>query len=480
MGFHLFEPDEGRYAEIPREMLARGEWLVPYLQSEPYLDKPPLLYWLIMGSFAVFGAHDWSARLIPALAVHGTILITYLLGRRSLGQTPAFWGALTLTLAPGFLGIGRLLILDGVLTFFVTLALFSGFEAIRRTALSWRWWLLSAAACALAILAKGPVAVLLVLPPLWLHRRLSGSSCPISRQARLAYAAVLLGLAVPWFVAICVRLPEFGYYFFWEHNVVRFLFPFAHKQPVWFYMPIILVSLLPATALLVPFVRFLLSERDEAIRARTPELGYMLLAGGWCVLFFSLSTCKLATYVLPAYPFLCLALGTFIARTHWQHALLTRIGCVVAWVFMLVGNYFVVPRIALERSPMANAEEVQAYCGDRGVPIVCYPRNVDSVAFYLRRDDLRSYRSKYTPTLLEYLKSQKKTVVLFGHRHSLEQLRDLLPAPLRLVQPTKLGLCDMAVVVQDDGAIASQRLERNIAPVSVQMAAATRQQQHED
>src|SRR6516162_7955492 len=76
LSFLLFEPDEGRYAEIPREMLVRGEWVVPYLQGQPYLDKPPLLYWLVMSSYRLFGVHDWSARLVPALAVHAGILLT--------------------------------------------------------------------------------------------------------------------------------------------------------------------------------------------------------------------------------------------------------------------------------------------------------------------------------------------------------------------------------------------------------------------
>src|SRR5437660_6149693 len=70
IGFPLFEPDEGRYAEIPREMLARPYGVVPYLHGEPYLEKPPLLYWLVMGSYQLLGIHDWSARLVPALALH--------------------------------------------------------------------------------------------------------------------------------------------------------------------------------------------------------------------------------------------------------------------------------------------------------------------------------------------------------------------------------------------------------------------------
>src|SRR5260370_38278451 len=111
LSFYLFEPAEGRYAEIPREMLARGAWMVSYLRGEPYLDKPPLMYWLVMASYRLFGEHDWSARLIPALAIQGCILVTYLLGRRTLGERAAFWGAFALCLAPGFVTVWRLLVL---------------------------------------------------------------------------------------------------------------------------------------------------------------------------------------------------------------------------------------------------------------------------------------------------------------------------------------------------------------------------------
>ena len=117
--FHLLEPDEGRYAQIAREMFDRGEWIVPTLQGQPYLDKPPMLYWLVKISYSIFGVSEASARLIPALAVHLSILLVYLIGRRSLGERSALWGALLLTIAPGFMGIGRLLIIDGLLAFFV-------------------------------------------------------------------------------------------------------------------------------------------------------------------------------------------------------------------------------------------------------------------------------------------------------------------------------------------------------------------------
>src|SRR4029077_9886021 len=163
---------EGRYAQIPREMLTRGDWIVPNLQGEPYLDKPPLFYWLGVGCYEVFGFHVWAARLVPALAVQGCILLTYLFGRRLLGERPALWGALVLALMPGFVGMGRLLVLDGVLTFWVTLSIFSAFRAVDGPTLRRGWWLLTAGAAGLGVLTKGPVAVVLLLPPFCLHRRL--------------------------------------------------------------------------------------------------------------------------------------------------------------------------------------------------------------------------------------------------------------------------------------------------------------------
>jgi 4-amino-4-deoxy-L-arabinose transferase-like glycosyltransferase len=448
-GFFLFEPDEGRYAQIPFEMLMRGEWIVPYLQGEPYLDKPPLLYWLIMISYSVFGVHDWSARLVPALSVHGCILLVYLFGCRRVGERLAFWGALTLALTPGFLGMARLLVLDGLLTFLVTLALFSLFAAIHENgvrSLFWKWWLLAAAACGLGILCKGPVILILTIPPLILHCWLTRTAPRLTWRALIAFAAVMLAIALPWYVAIGLRLPEFGYYFFWQHNILRYLQPFDHIQPVWYYVPILLPCLLPASLLLIPFVRYLNNSDPATARQRTPELGFALLAGGWCVLFFSLSGCKLPTYILPAFPPLALALGMYAAQSRWQHSPCLRSSAALAYAVMVFGHFVLVPWYAEFRSPMKHAAEVRQLCHDKTVPVVCYPRNVDSVAFYLGRDDLHSFRSKHTPQLVQHLLHQPRTVVLFGHRNSQESLRLQLPPQLHMTHTAPMGLCSLGIV----------------------------------
>lgn len=457
LDFHLFEPDEGRYAEIPREMLVRGDWVVPYLQGEAYLDKPPLFYWLIVGSYQLLGIQVWTARLVPALAVHACVLLTYLIGRRSLGEPAAFWGALALSLAPGFISVGRLLVLDGLLALWVTLALLSAFEAVRQDRLRWHWWLLAAAACGLGVLTKGPIALILVAAPIWLYRRLAAHVCRIGGRALLVFAAVVLAVPLPWFIAICWQAPAFASHFFWEHNVIRFLAPFDHLRPFWFYGPILLAGLLPATWLTIPFLRFLFTADKRTAQLRSPELGFMLLAGGWCVLFFSLSGCKLPTYVLPAFPPLALAFGYFVANSSWRHSRWTAGFTVSAFVLLLAGHYLALPWYARYHSPLSQSAEVARYCADRTVPVICYPRNCDSVAFFLGRDDLRSFRSKQTPLLIRYLQEQPRAVILFTHRHSLESLRQVLPSDLHLTGETPLcasakmgpdGMCYMAVVEQ--------------------------------
>jgi 4-amino-4-deoxy-L-arabinose transferase-like glycosyltransferase len=444
ISFPLFEPDEGRYAQIPREMLTAGEWIVPTLQGEPYLDKPPLFYWLIALSFSVFGYSDGAARLIPALAMHASVLLTYWLGRRMVGERSAFWGALLLTVSPIFLGVGRLLVLDGLLSLWITLGLLAAYQAQAEKRLHTAWWCMAAVACALGVLTKGPVAIVLIVPPLWIQRQLA-QAAPISWRAWFGFYAIVLIINLPWYAAVCWQRPEFVRYFLWQHNVERFVEPFDHIRPVWFYAPILLFGLLPTILFPRSVAHFFTSTNVGDIHQRCPAMGFLLLAGIWCVFFFSLAGSKLPTYILPAFPPLCLALGCFIARTDLCRSRWT-IGLIAAsWLLLACSHYFVIPHYARQRSPIDRLEELRVAC-DTGTPVVCFPRNVDSVAFYLGRADFRTYRSKQLDELVQALDRQPRTVVLFGHRNSPETLRLHLPPHLRMVDRKPLGVCEMAVI----------------------------------
>jgi 4-amino-4-deoxy-L-arabinose transferase-like glycosyltransferase len=486
-GFHLLEPDEGRYAQIPKEMLQNGSWVVPTLQGEPYLDKPPLLYWLVAISYRVFGITPEAARLVPALCVHLTILAVYLVGRRSIGERAALWAALLLSVAPGFVSVARLLLLDGLLVLCVTVSVLCGFEAVRTGTLKRGWWLAAAVASGLGFLTKGPISEVLLFVPLWAYAFLAsgGRQPPVDTEreshqeanrrltppARLRwywyaiFFGVVFAVNLPWYVAIYLHQPQFLKYFFWEHNVMRFLQPFDHLQPVWYYVPILLAGLLPGTILLAAYFWKLLRGSSDTHSRPSPAGGFWLLAGAWCVFFFSCSGSKLPTYILPAYPFLCLAVGEFVARTRWNTAVRTRVLVGGMAAFMLVLHHVGVPWYARERSPYGKPELVERFVDDPDVAVVCFPRNCDSLAFYKDRSDMRNVRTKSVNQLMVDCHHRPRTVILFTHRDSLKGFRNTLPPSLEIVETVTLkrkgtgsildrlsgstpwGLCDVAVVV---------------------------------
>jgi len=174
------------------------------------------------------------------------------------------------------------------------------------------WWLLSALACGLGLLAKGPVALALVAVPVvvypWLDRRAARPSLPMWAL----YVATAVGLAVPWYVAQETAEPGFLVDFLWRQHVVRFSTPFDHEEPAWYFVPRLLLGMLPWTLLLPGFVRLLTRHSRRAAARRPAALGFVLLAFGWALLLFSASGCKRATYILPAMPPLALALGCYL------------------------------------------------------------------------------------------------------------------------------------------------------------------------
>jgi 4-amino-4-deoxy-L-arabinose transferase-like glycosyltransferase len=464
LSHHLLEPDEGRYAQIPREMVETGDWVVPTLQSEAYLDKPPLMYWLVAESYQLFGVSIPAARLVPALCVHLTILSVYLIGRRGLGSRAAFWASLLLTVSPGFLEMGRLLILDGLLTLCVTGSLLCGFEAVREGRFKLSWWLAAAVCSGLGFLTKGPIAEVLLFPPMLVVGWLSGRFASVGWWNYLLFGAVVLAVSLPWYVAMYRREPAFLKYFFVEHNLMRFLQPFDHLQPVWYYMPVIVGGFLPGTLFAVPFLKSLLFGSPDRADAPSPSCGFWLAAGLWCLAFFSASGSKLPTYILPAFPPLCLALGEFISRGSGLRKKWAAGSIAIFAGLLLVANFVVIPKYAKARSPVGNPDLVLPYVNDPAVPVVTYPRTVDSLAFAVGRRDFDRTRSKDANQMILDSHFRPKTVILFTHRHSFEAFAKSLPPSVTITDSVSLqrngkaglwdrilgdspwGLCDIAVI----------------------------------
>ncbi|MFL5244348.1 MAG: glycosyltransferase [Gemmataceae bacterium] len=318
----LQEPQEARYAEIPRQMLTTDNWIVPVLHGEPYLDKPPLLYWLVMASYSVFGVHDWAARLVPCTAIFLCILLTYAWGRRTLGHAAGLAGAGILCLSARFIFLGRFLTMDAVLCLCTLAALAAAHLALTSSpkrpdstgrSIHWTWWMLSAAACGLGLLTKGPVVLALACPPVIICQLLDQRFAKPLVSSWAGYLAIALGMAAPWYIAMSVRQPGFPMEFFWKHNIERFVSPFDHQEPFWYFLPSLFLGMLPWSLLLPGLVGFLGHPSLRTGIRRPAALGYFLATSLWGLLFFSAAGCKRATYILPVMPPLALALGYYLA-----------------------------------------------------------------------------------------------------------------------------------------------------------------------
>ena len=312
LSYPLIEPDESRYAQIAIEMIDSGNWVTPTLSGVPYLDKPPLLYWLTAASMSMFGQNETAARLPCALSAVLTVLATFWLGKRLVGSNAALCAAIVLLLCGGFVLAGRFVIMDSLLTLFTTVSLLSGYIAIAQGRLRWSWWLASAVACGLGVLTKGPVAIVLCVPPILAVQWFSGERHRVRTLGWLSFAGFAVMLSLPWFIAVAGENSDFVSYFFWKHNLVRFASSFIHLQPWWFYLPVLLVGMFPASMLVLALGAFLFSRSETLRKHRGKDLGFLMIGSVWVIGFFSLSSCKLATYILPAIPLLALMLGNML------------------------------------------------------------------------------------------------------------------------------------------------------------------------
>jgi len=297
----LIDPDEGRYAEIPREMLEKGDFVTPYLNYVKYFEKPPLHYWLNALSFKVFGLNEFAARFPAALCGLLTVLATYHLGKKLFGRREGLLAAIILGTSVGFVAQGRFNIIDMTLTFCMTACLGVFLLAVRegeaRKALYYRLFYIFAG---LTVLAKGLIGVVLpggiiVLFILCTRR------WQILKEMRLVTGTLLfLAVTAPWFVLVSLRNPEFPHFFFIREHLQRFTSKVHGRyQPPWFFIPVLLGMMFPWT-LFIP--RAISRWREDRKGDAADGILYLLL---WFLVifgFFSASSSKLIPYILPVFP----------------------------------------------------------------------------------------------------------------------------------------------------------------------------------
>jgi 4-amino-4-deoxy-L-arabinose transferase-like glycosyltransferase len=314
----LQHPDEGRYAEIAREMTVSSDWLTPRLNGLKYFEKPPFQYWATAATFEAFGVREWTARLAPALAGILAVVIVGVAGARLDSPTTGAYAALALAGSVWHFGLSQLLTLDSVLNAWLAVALCAFLFAQRDglTAGEQRKWMLWAyAALAGATLTKGPVAVVIPGATLVLYTIATRDTGPWKRLHLLPGLALYLLLVAPWFVLVARANPEFAQFFFIHEHVERFLTTEHRREGSWYYfVPLLLVGLLPWLFVFAWTVTR--SWRDAGGAANGfawPK--FCLLWALFVFVFFSVSGSKLPSYILPLFPPLALVIGAQLTRT---------------------------------------------------------------------------------------------------------------------------------------------------------------------
>lgn len=312
----LMQPDEGRNAEVAREMAASGSWLVPTLEGHPYLDKPAAYFAAVALSLKAFGTNEWGARLPSALCGLAILVCLYAFSRRVYDDTTAAFAVLAVGTMPLFIAFSRIVIMDIALALCTTVAILAAFVA-EADAASGRWWhRVSAAAVGAGMLVKGPVGAIVPALVLAAFFWTSGRPRALLRVFSPLNFVIVLGMFLPWFFGLVHAHPEFLRYGLIEESFNRFFTPAFHRgQPFWFFGPVFVATTMPWTIVMAPLAVVAWRARGRLLAADRLFLLWPVVV----LLFFSLSRTKQPGYILSG----VIAAGVLVARglgAAWRNA----------------------------------------------------------------------------------------------------------------------------------------------------------------
>ncbi len=332
----IFNPDEGRYAEIPREMMASGDYVTPKLNGFPYFYKPPLFYWMQCASFKMFGFNRSSIRLASSLMAVLGICMGYAVARVLHSRRAGFFTAAVLASSLFYYAIGQIVTLDMTVSVFMSAAMFAFFIALKKSGL-WRDVLVVAfwVFCALAVMTKGVIGVMIPCVVAFLFVICTGVGKFCSSISRRDFIFTIIGLfaffaiVFPWHFAVCLANPAldgaegifsknpagqgfFWYYFVHEH-FLRFVDSSTalREQPFWFFIVLAPVGFIPWVFLLPRAVWNLWRAENGKFRDVVVFVSVWVL---FVIGFFSISSSKLIPYITAIYPAFALIVGMFFAQ----------------------------------------------------------------------------------------------------------------------------------------------------------------------
>jgi len=320
----LSVPDEGRYVEIPREMVTTGDWLTPRLNGIKYFEKPPLFYWFEAFLIRLFGLSEWSVRIGPAFFALFGCLAVYSAGARLFGRRTGILSAGVLATSILYFALSRLISLDMPVSVLLTAALLSFLLGTREPDGSTRrlfFWGFYAFA-AMATMTKGLIGI--VFPGMiivtWM---LIMNEWRILRSMHLfSGLALFLLIAAPWHLLAGRENPEFFDFYFVREHFQRYLTKVHHHyKPAWFYIPILIGGMFPWSVFLMQAVRHAVPPNSWKERKHHTSEIFLLLWALLILLFFSASSSKLIPYLLPVLPPLALLIGKYLSDSWDRNAL---------------------------------------------------------------------------------------------------------------------------------------------------------------
>lgn len=349
--YPLFTPDEARYSEVAREMLATGNLITPKVNGIPFLDKPVLYYWLQAAAIALFGVKEWALRLVPTLCGLLGCLMTYACGRKLFDRKTGVIAATILATSPLYFGAAHYANLDLEVATWISCSLLCIITGIQSDGSTQRSFMLAAYLfAAFAALTKGLIGI--VFPVM-----ITGTWIALSwrwgvlKKAYLGIGTIILVmLTVPWYLSVQHANPDFLHYFFVTQQYSRFLSAgeFNNKTTFWFYFPVIILGFFP-WSLFAPLAitRFIKIWWRNGSQHGT-EL-FLLLWLTIIFVFFSVPHSKLVGYILPIFPALALITGRYLALA-WETAS-NRYAYITSMALIL---FFIIAGIIFATAPHYN------------------------------------------------------------------------------------------------------------------------------
>lgn len=305
----LSTPDEGRYAEIPREMVASDDYVTPRLNGVKYFEKPPLMYWLGSLSLKVFGPKEWGLRLWPALFSLLSVLLVYLTGTWIYNRSVGWLSSLTLGTSLLFYSHSQILILDGAVSFFITLSLFSFilaslFPKKQTLALGMFY-----TAMAMATLSKGLIGAVIPGTIILIWTSVTKQWKTLGLAFKPWGIFLYLAIMLPWHILVSLKNPEFPYFYFIQEHLLRYTTTMhGRKQFFGFFILIAMLGWFPWIGFFGPVFKQYFKNAKLLLSSLKTDF-FWLISAAFILAFYSASKSQLIPYVLPVFPPLSLVLG---------------------------------------------------------------------------------------------------------------------------------------------------------------------------